>query len=427
MHSADTFGPVISSLEAVVQRLPGSSWWIDKSYGAVSYWLRVPATSTQLKTVGIILSELQVLRYGERLMIEEILLTPPSSQQKIFIETVHPKAIGHWKILWTDRNNPVQLSLPTESRTHTLVGPHEAPIQLGPGVHLNGWVSGHWYSAPATDIPGSVVFSWCFMVSVPIDRLSHATVMLLPPSLGTPSDRFRHGPKVQRGPPTHTNNELSDLSGLRLANCDLQGRQLHTRVALSASTNQPRESRRRAGIRHRLKREASRRERRRGPKDPLQLLPVLFLLDPNCRLTMLVDEHSTSHTRRRHFQSVSYEDLDRSTRVSRFTTRETRSIQHSNVYTHIHTQTGRPAYINGASLSPTRRDDPFPPRTQSDDTNGDNGLPLARVSDEDYEAEEFRPIVHTRRSAFRDPSFSPPEFEGGPYSPVLHHTSDTYM
>ncbi|TGZ52041.1 hypothetical protein CRM22_010702 [Opisthorchis felineus] len=418
MHPADTFSPVISSLEAIVQRLPGSSWWIDKSYDAVSYWLRVPATNTQLKTVGIILSELQVLRYGERLVIEEMLLTPPSSQQKIFIETVHPKAIGHWKILWTDRSNPVQLSLATNSRTHTLVGPHEAPIQLGPGVHLNGWVSGHLYSAPATNTPGSVVYSWCFMVSVPIDRLSHATVMLLPPSFGIPSDRFRRGPKVQRGPPTHTNNELSDLSGLRLANCDLQGRQLHTRVALSASTNQPRESRRRAGFRQTLKREAS----RRGLKDPLQLLPVLFLLDPNCRLIMLVDEHSTSHTRRRQFRSVSYEDLDRSPRVSRFTTRETRSIQHSNVYTHIHTQTGRPAYINGASISPTRREDPFPPRTQSSEDNG-----YTRASDEDYEAEEFRPIVHTPRSAFRDPSFSPPDFEGGGYSPVLRHTSDTYM
>ncbi|CAH8440783.1 unnamed protein product [Heterobilharzia americana] len=122
-----------------------------------------------------------VLHYNESINILGIELTPKNIDQVICIDSYVPENGGHWKILWHDLRQQLRFGISLEDKCTQMVS--EKPMQLGPGLRLIGWVSGHSYSTNANDdtVPGAETYNWCFLIPIKLDNLHNVTVFLLLP------------------------------------------------------------------------------------------------------------------------------------------------------------------------------------------------------------------------------------------------------
>lgn len=208
-----------SSLNSVVSRVPGSFWWFDtssiESDGIIKryYWLRIPAhelpTNFRQKhnvtdPINIhstrLLARLLLLHYNESINISGVQLTPQNPNQIICIDCYVPQNGGHWKVIWSDLRRNLELSIASD-KEHCDVSKKlisGMPIQLGPGLRLIGWASGHSYSSKSCDdtLPGCETHSWCFVMPINIDHLYNVTVLLLLPEIkdvkiNTPTHPFQ--------------------------------------------------------------------------------------------------------------------------------------------------------------------------------------------------------------------------------------------
>ncbi|CAH8434804.1 unnamed protein product [Schistosoma haematobium] len=208
-----------SSLNSVVSRVPGSFWWFDtssiESDGIIKryYWLRIPAheLSTNFRQkhnvtgpINIhstrLLARLLLLHYNESINISGVQLTPQNPNQIICIDCYVPQNGGHWKVIWSDLRRNLELSIASD-KEHCDVSKKlisGMPIQLGPGLRLIGWASGHSYSSKSCDdtLPGCETHSWCFVMPINIDHLYNVTVLLLLPEIkdvkiNTPTHPFQ--------------------------------------------------------------------------------------------------------------------------------------------------------------------------------------------------------------------------------------------
>ncbi|CAH8494798.1 unnamed protein product [Schistosoma rodhaini] len=205
-----------SSLNNVVSRVPGSFWWYDtssiESDGIIKryYWLRIPAHElsinfsqkqnvtdpTNIHSTKL-LARLLLLHYNESINISGVQLTPQNQNQIICIDCYVPQNGGHWKVIWSDLGRNLELSIASD-REHCDLSKKlisGMPIQLGPGLRLIGWASGHSYSSKSCDdtLPGCETHSWCFIIPINIEHLYNVTVLLLLPKIKD----------VKISPPTH--------------------------------------------------------------------------------------------------------------------------------------------------------------------------------------------------------------------------------
>ncbi|XP_018647684.1 hypothetical protein Smp_123960 [Schistosoma mansoni] len=205
-----------SSLNNVVSRVPGSFWWYDissiESDGIIKryYWLRIPAHElsinfnqkhnvtdpTSIHSTRL-LARLLLLHYNESINISGVQLTPQNQNQIICIDCYVPQNGGHWKVIWSDLGRNLELSIAPD-REHCDLSKKlisGMPIQLGPGLRLIGWASGHSYSSKSCDdtLPGCETHSWCFIIPINIEHLYNVTVLLLLPKIKD----------VKISPPTH--------------------------------------------------------------------------------------------------------------------------------------------------------------------------------------------------------------------------------
>lgn len=225
---------LISALDSVVWRIPGSTWWCDTHPGQgkrtpVRYWIRIPhiasthEESAQLADLELaqqgryFLARLAVVRHTEQVTLGGVCLRP-CAHQELCVETVGVVAGTHWKVYWSDCKHPVKLIPPNVVGACGVREVKQEPLQLGPGVQFSGWVSGHWYSTPKpgyeahisrAPTPGSITYNWCFLIPICMDRLNWIDVYLLPPEgiheqsipptqSDSPLYAHTHGPKHDR-------------------------------------------------------------------------------------------------------------------------------------------------------------------------------------------------------------------------------------
>ncbi|CAH8430444.1 unnamed protein product [Schistosoma turkestanicum] len=205
-----------SSLNSIVSRVPGSFWWNDtlsiesKINIKIYYWLRIPAHELSInhdqrhdvndrKNIhsNRLLAKLLLIHYNESINISGVQLTPQNQNQIICIDCYVPQNGGHWKVIWSDLKRNLELSTSSDGehygKSKKMIS--KKPIQLGPGLRITGWASGHSYSSKSCDdtLPGCETHNWCFIIPINIDHLYNVTVVLLLPKIKD----------VNVNPPTH--------------------------------------------------------------------------------------------------------------------------------------------------------------------------------------------------------------------------------
>ncbi|CAH8456368.1 unnamed protein product [Dicrocoelium dendriticum] len=416
------------ALEAIVSGMPGSSWTSEMhlvgSTFVTDYWLRVQSYAIKRDEEQPcegqrIIGKLQILRHNQRVVIAGIPLELKSSSERLFIETLYADSAGHWKILWTDTLCPATLYC-SHSTYHTnKMAQHTVradPIQVGPDVRTIGWVSGQYHQFPVKQGVGcrSITYSWCFVVPLPVDSVSQATVLLLPPQ----SECEHVSP---RRCCNHTSSRLDHA-------VQRQGRhQFSTRVNPRGSMN-----------------EASRYTF--GTSGSKQTEPVLNttnascmsalspLLEPSSRLIILLEENRTQLSGQQlikpiFFRAKSEQDFSFTSRFvtatpmvdNAMTPTSLPTSNNINCYTYIQTNDGLPAYTIGASISPNRTSVDKAPRLS---------LPHpANSCLESSSREKVRTVVPTQHGAFRDHS-QPAELDSYSFERLRssqHQKVNTYL
>ncbi|KAF5403157.1 hypothetical protein PHET_03421 [Paragonimus heterotremus] len=371
-NGASVMTTVMEALNLICWNVAGASWWIDtsrvKMAGDVDYWLRVPAPviipQEHIRSTGErIIGRLRVLRYGQSVCVSGIKLTPQQPRERIYVETIHSDTGGHWKVLWTDCNQHLILHSNNRGQTHHLV--KKVPVQLGPDIHMNGWVSGRMCnSSDKTAVMSrTLTYNWCFIIPLPIDCLSYVTVLLSPPQITQTT------PCVRTTPPTHVHDPTNE--------CSTQFDNDDTMCCLSNTTRVNQTTFINRQIQTAFNNLDSNSKISTDSVKPLNLInssclaAVLPLFDPETRLTMLMQEvhpfrfasnhHSSGH------RSRSVEQLFTAHSCSSYTSieaarSESPAADQPNCYTYIRTKEGLPAYTNGASISPKKSstDDTYP-------------------------------------------------------------------
>ncbi|KAF6768613.1 hypothetical protein AHF37_11877 [Paragonimus kellicotti] len=363
-NSASVMTAVMEALNLICWNVAGASWWIDtsrvKMVGDMDYWLRVPApaiiSQEHTRSTGErIIGQLRVLRYGQSVCLAGIKLTPQQPRERIYVETIHSDTGGHWKVLWTDCNQHLTLHSNSRGQTHHLV--KKVPVQLGPDIYMNGWVSGRMCNmSDKTSVTSrTLTYNWCFMIPLPIDCLSYVTVLLSPPQI------IQTTLCVRTTPPTHVHDSTNEGSTQFDNDHTMCSGGNITRVNQTTFINRQ--------IQTAYNNLGSNGNISTGSVKPFNLTKssclaaVLPLFDPETRLTMLMQEvhpfqfasnhHSSDH------RSRSVEQLFTAHSCSSYTSiqaarSESPAADQPNCYTYIRTKEGLPAYTNGASISPKK-------------------------------------------------------------------------
>ncbi|TNN16576.1 hypothetical protein EWB00_000248 [Schistosoma japonicum] len=337
-----------TNLSIVVSRVPGSFWWYDPlSVGSdenikMYYWLRIPnyilSTNNDQKHnhnlsknnhSNKLLARLLLIHYNESIIISDVQLTPQNQNQIICIDCYVPQNGGHWKVIWSDLNRKLKLCSPLDGEIYDLSKTlmiSQKPIQLGPGLRFIGWASGHSYSSNSNDdtLPGCETYSWCFIIPININRLYNVTVFLLIPE----------SKDENVNPPTHSlqSTQLDRNNNINLRdnnNCQLhktehehftQIKQSKLNKTINLNNN--------------------------------HFSFTLSLFGFKCKLVVITE--SDHYQRKSTMNSIgvdsicSLDSLDYRYRVGD----KHKFCQ----YTHIKTQSGNPAYKNGAFIDPFKKD-----------------------------------------------------------------------
>ncbi|KAF7231953.1 hypothetical protein EG68_03920 [Paragonimus skrjabini miyazakii] len=451
-NGASVMTAVMEALNLICWNVAGASWWIDtsrvKMAGDVDYWLRVPAPviipQEHIRSTGErIIGRLRVLRYGQSVCLSGIKLAPKQPRERIYIETIHPDTGGHWKVLWTDCNQHLILHSHSRGQTHHLV--KKVPVQLGPDIHMNGWVSGRMCnSSDKTAVTSrTLTYNWCFIIPLPIDCLSYVTVLLSPPQITQTT------PCVRSTSPTHVHDPTNE--------CSTQFDNDHTMCCRSHTTRVNQTTFINRQIQTKFNNLDSNGKISTDSVKPLTLTnssclaAVLPLFDPETRLTMLMQEvhpfrfasnlHSSGH------RSRSVEQLFTAHSCSSYTSievarSESPAADQPNCYTYICTKEGLPAYTNGASISPKKSstDDTYPSMLKSTYYQADrsiNTFPSSESRSRNIFRNSSQSLEHLKNESWSLPSnpvvsktymlkqlevISSPESIPPPWMTKLHNT-----